>query len=446
MQYLLQRGVRGPRPMLRPLQASLAVLLLTLGSAASAQAGALDPDFGTGGVVQRLGNRAGSMLLRSSDGSYYLGGYTRDGSMGHLALNRFLADGSIDNAYGNNGTALSFSFNPNAPPTFEAGLALDNGKLMIVGGRVIGDDRSLQLHRINADGSVDASFSAVDPAPGKFCYGTALHRLADGKLLIAAILDRGSNPGSDTNFAVMRYLDDGTLDASFGIGGIAETSFTTGQDRPFALALQSDGAIVLAGWAPIGNGSGFAVARFTADGMLDSSFGNGGRLTPFVASGIEYAHAVAVQPDDRILVAGSTSTNGSSHAIVRLTAAGTLDTDFGNGGRVVYRIGMRSEAKSLSVAGDGSIYTGGYAFDVDDSEYFAVSRISSAGTWDQNFGGSGRVAAAFRAAVVNRHLLQEDGKFVVGGTWADAKGVAGIGMMRVLTSTASLFSDGFETP
>ncbi len=444
MQYLPQRGVRGPYPLLRASQAMLAVLLLTLGSAASAQAGALDPDFGTGGVVQRLGNRGGSVLLRSSDGSYYLGGYTRDGSMGHLALNRFLADGSIDSSYGDNGTALSFSFNPNAPPTFEAGLALDNGKLMIVGGRVIGDDRSLQLHRINADGTVDASFAAVDPAPGKFCYGTALHRLADGKLLVAAILDRGSNPGSDTNFAVLRYLDDGTLDANFGVGGIAETSFTTGQDRPFALALQSDGAIILAGWAPIGNGSGFAVARFTADGMLDSSFGNGGRLTPFVASGIEYAHAVAVQPNGRILLAGSTSTNGSSHAIVRLTDSGALDTDFGNGGRLVYRVGMRSEAKSLGVASDGSIYTGGYAYDADDSEYFAISRISAAGTWDQNFGGGGRIAAVFRSAVVNRQLLQDDGKLVIGGTWADPKGVAGIGMMRVLISTDSVFSDGFE--
>jgi len=288
--------------------------------------------------------------------------------------------------------------------------------------------------------------AAEDPAPGKFCYGTAIERLADGKLLISAMLDRGGNPGSDTNFAVLRYLDNGALDTSFGSGGIAETSFSTGEDRPFAMAIHADGGIVLAGWAPLMPGSSFAIARFTADGQLDTSFGNGGRVRPFVASSTEYAHAVAIQPDGKIVVAGSTSVGGSSHALIRLLSNGTLDTGFGNGGRQVYRLGFRSEAKNLGIASDGSIFTGGYAYDADDSEHLALSRVSANGSWDASFGGSGRIAATFRAAVVNRDLLIEGAKVVIGTSWTDADGNAGIGMIRAVVAGDLLFADGYEIP
>ena len=98
--------------------------------------------------------------------------------------------------------------------------------------------------------------------------------------------------------ALALHAADGDLDVTFGIGGEVTTDFSGGNDYAFALALQSDGRIVAAG----GTSSGFALARYNPDGSLDNGFGSGGKVT---TANSTRATAVAIQPDGKIVVAGS---------------------------------------------------------------------------------------------------------------------------------------------
>src|SRR5207245_5340246 len=143
-------------------------------------------------------------------------------------------------------------------------------------------------------------------------------------------------------FALARYNADGTLDPSFGGGGRVLTNFA-GRDEASALALQSDGKIVVAGFSGAGGRQDFAVARYNPDGSLDPSFGSGGRvLTDF--GGDDEAAALALQSDGKIVVTGFSFSDagGSDIALARSNPDGTLDASFGSGGRVLTDFGLAS--------------------------------------------------------------------------------------------------------
>jgi uncharacterized delta-60 repeat protein len=168
-------------------------------------------------------------------------------------------------------------------------------------------------------------------------------------------------------FGVARYLPSGQLDRAFGAGGLAQTGFTDFGFGPTGVAVQPDGKIVWVGDTTTqvsgGDVADFAIARFNANGTLDSGFGKGGQVTteffaPPLAGALELANAVLVQPDGKLLVGGTArqgqlrTNNPQRAALVRLNANGTLDTSFGNGGRVL-SAGLASlSALGLDAAGD----------------------------------------------------------------------------------------------
>jgi uncharacterized delta-60 repeat protein len=129
---------------------------------------------------------------------------------------------------------------------------------------------------------------------------------ADGKILVAGT---ASGTGSfDSDFALARYNIDGSLDSSFGDDGRVTTDFAGRVDRAFAVAVQADGKIVVAGYSydsGIFDSSDFALVRYNTDGSLDTSFGGDGRVTSDFAGSADIANAVAVQADGKIVVAGS---------------------------------------------------------------------------------------------------------------------------------------------
>jgi len=166
------------------------------------------------------------------------------------------------------------------------------------------------------------------------------------------------------NFGVVRYLPNGNLDSTFGSGGVAQTSFSDFFSPANALALQSDGKIVAAGEerSPTGSPDAFAVARFTANGKLDSTFGNGGKVTteffnPPLAGAQEAADAVLVQPDGKILVGGSARQGQNRFAptmtaIARYNSNGSLDAGFGSGGKALANGIGNVVTLGLDAAGD----------------------------------------------------------------------------------------------
>ena len=169
------------------------------------------------------------------------------------------------------------------------------------------------------------------------------------------------------SFGLARYLPSGQLDRGFGAGGLASAGFTFDSDSGTSVAVQPDGKIIWVGsqgnpaFTP-GGTFAFAVARFNPDGSLDTSFGTGGRtgiefFAPPLQGAQEFADAVLVQPDGKILVAGSARQGQNRFApiqgaIARLEANGSLDAGFGSGGKVLTAGNGPFTALGLDAAGD----------------------------------------------------------------------------------------------
>ncbi len=151
----------------------------------------------------------------------------------------------------------------------------------------------------------------------------------DGKLVVAAY----ENPGSKQDFLVLRYDTAGLLDPTFGNGGVARISFTnSGSELASALAIQSDGKIIVAGYAPLKSYSAFAVARLNPNGSLDTLFGTGGKiLFSFQNNVTASVQGVTIQSNGYIVVAGRSN---AEFALARFRPNGTFDTAFNGTGKI----------------------------------------------------------------------------------------------------------------
>ncbi|MCP4127705.1 MAG: hypothetical protein GY753_11655, partial [Gammaproteobacteria bacterium] len=197
---------------------------------------------------------------------------------------------------------------------------------------------------------------------------------SDGKIVITGFSDNGS----DDDFAVARYLSDGTPDTGFGTGGIVTTPIGSGDDAGGFGAVQSDGKIVVGGYSYNGSDNDFAVVRYNSDGLLDTSFGTGGKVTTPVGSSNDSGYATRIQPDGKIVVTGE-SYNGSDYdiAVIRYNTDGSPDTSFGSGGIVTTDIeNSGNSGYAAAIQSDGNIVVAGYSYD-GGFKYFAVARYLS---------------------------------------------------------------------
>jgi uncharacterized delta-60 repeat protein len=219
----------------------------------------------------------------------------------------------------------------------------------------------------------------------------------DGKPIVAGSAGRVVNGLGVTDFGLARYTTDGRLDPSFGSGGKVTTDFTGTSDFAFALVEQPNGGLVAAGstYSEDGGLPDFALARYRRDGTLDPTFGTGGKVRTDFGGTFDVAKAIVRQPNGKIVVAGNTSeyTVSNDFALARYNADGTLDTSFGVGGKVVTTFGGFSEAKALVLQNDGKIVAAGEnsveGFD------FALARYHPNGRLDTSFGGDGLVITDF---------------------------------------------------
>ncbi len=161
----------------------------------------------------------------------------------------------------------------------------------------------------------------------------------DGKIIVVGFADHGTQQV----FAVARYLPNGTLDSTFSNDGRQTTAFGAGDHRAYAVALQPDGKIVVAGDAIVNNEIDFAVARYKPDGALDNTFSVDGKMTTNVGSFFDRAYAVAIQPDGKILLGGTLTQSASSDfALVRYQPNGTLDGSFGTSSDIATKTSLRA--------------------------------------------------------------------------------------------------------
>lgn len=237
----------------------------------------------------------------------------------------------------------------------------------------------------------------------------------DGKIVAGGVT---STLGGD--FALARYTPTGELDRSFGRGGkVLNALSATGEYGVQGLAIQADGKIVAAGatlacW----DASHFVVARYTRSGDLDPSFGSRGRVVTAIGTRVDGAHAVAIQPDEKIVAVGWDCARGGRFALARYRRDGRLDRSFGRVGRVLTDVGSSSlGADAVVVQRDGKIVAAGSS-NANGSPDFALVRYRSDGTIDETFGAGGIVLTDFGASADDEAwalAIQPDGKLVAAG-------------------------------
>lgn len=241
-------------------------------------------------------------------------------------------------------------------------------------------------------GSLDNSFGSsgkvtTDLGATASSFGYAMAIQADGKILVA-----GKNYVSSTNdFALVRYNTNGTLDNTFDTDGIVSSDFFTASSVANCIAIQADGKILVAGTDYGGTGS-YGVARYNSNGTADMGFGTNGKA---VACG-GVCNSIAIQADGKILLAGTRE--DYVFQVARLNANGTPDSGFGTSGTGAYSVGPGATTSSFSFAysvliqPDGKLILAGYYYyaPTGGTHRFVIARINSNGTnYDTGFGNGG---------------------------------------------------------
>jgi uncharacterized delta-60 repeat protein len=302
-----------------------------------------------------------------------------------------------------------------------------DGKLLVAGASGANTGYDFALARYNIDGSLDTSFDTDGKVTTSFNgngQGRSVTLQTDGKILVAG--SGTSTTGFGVGFALARYQIDGSLDMNFGTNGKVTTAMAI---DPFSLssgqsvAIQVDGKILLAGYSG-SSPTSFALARYNADGSLDTSFDADGKVTAsFNGSRINYGHKVMVQADGKILVAGSTYIDGYSRydaAIARYNTDGSLDTSFDTDGKVTTASSSGGYFRGFAIQVDGKILAAG-----SDGMNFGLVRFNQNGSLDTSFDIDGKTNADFQGMVMGRGssiaysvTVQGDGKIIVAGTVA----------------------------
>ena len=254
---------------------------------------------------------------------------------GSVGLVRLLATGMLDTSFGTGGTAR-FTFLSSS--TAYGLVVLPDGKLVIAG-IASSFNNDFLLARFNADGTIDPSFGtngSVTVNSGDLNdFAYALARQSDGKLVIAG------TSGFDT-FTIARFTEGGAPDGTFGTGGFVDTEVGPDGSVAHALAIQPDGKLVAVGYACVSSATGcsfddhgFAISRYLSNGNQDSTFSGDGEAVFELGEGGAEAHGVAIQPDGRIVLVGESIVTELRLTLLRLTTAGAKDTAFGGGDGVV---------------------------------------------------------------------------------------------------------------
>lgn len=340
-------------------------------------------------------------------------------------------DGDLDPSFGNGGRVMTDL--AHSTDIANAVAIQDDGKFVVVGTTYKDNDYSHEdfaVARYNPNGTLDPSFGnhgrVRTDFPGLAAVPSSVVIQPDGKIVVAG----GAFPLFEFlgDFKIVRYNPNGSLDTSFGNGGIVTTSFPGQGSYASAVALQPDGRIIAAGTDFVdfsgddSSNTDFALARYDANGAPDSTFGIAGQVTTDFDGFNDDAFSILVQADGKLVAVGSAKrpTTFYDFAAVRYLSNGMIDTTFGTGGMVRTDFGAQGfdQARSAALAPNGKIVAAGLAISKEGlNQTFAVVRYSSNGVLDTNFSGDGRRQVDFGSCCqsASKVLLQNDGKIITVG-------------------------------
>jgi uncharacterized delta-60 repeat protein len=437
--------------------------------------GDLDGSFGTGqpsvpaGVARTAfaANSADSVdialaLARQSTGKIIAGGSTQNtmGGLTDFALVRYNLNGTLDTTFGSGMTGkVTTDFNPGSDQITD--LAIGSGdKIVAVGGTLSAVPASCTLSNsdiaiavYNADGSPDMGFDmdgkrTLDLSMGCSDQATGVVIQPDGKIVIVgAITKPNMSMSFDTFIVLVRLNPDGMLDGTFGIGGVAQLDTAlNGLGNPSDIVLIPSGPH-MGKFIGVGSTSltgDFYVARFTSTGDLDSGAGgfgltDTGVVTTSFSGGTDLAKSVVLQPDGKIIAAGTANFFGGptqDFAMARYDSDGVLDTNadsdpgvvFGTAGKVTTDfsgggVNRLDDGQFVGLMSNGKIImVGGFQGD-DGMNGVGLARYNSDGSLDTTFGAdmNGKVRNTLSTGMTTNlatprtGLLQADGKILAAG-------------------------------
>ena len=368
----------------------------------------IDREFGTTGGVILANPSAGDDyaigVVRQADGKLVAAGISTPGSRSGFAAIRYDANGVLDTSYGTGGVG-HVPFDANAIANRAA--IQPDGKVVVAGyffDQATGSPHHVVLARLTTTGAPDPTFGSggkvvTDVGPStELANGIAIQ--PDGRIVVR------------TTRSVLRYLPDGTLDPTFGTGGVVTTPID-GLSGTTVL-VQPDGRIVVTGNTSSGTPSA-VVVRYEADGTIDGTFGTGG--IAFLGLPDSWMRLAVLQPDGAIVVAGQ---DDDGFAVMRVTGSGVVDPTFGVGGVARTSFYWSAYPSDAVLRPDGRIVVLGQRFAWLDSHLEIDTVFASytpAGAPDGTFNGNGTALFSFGSDIspLVGMTLQPDGKIVAAG-------------------------------
>lgn len=399
---------------------------------ASANPADLDWTFAGGGIAQTALGPGGSFVpdaLLQRDGKIvgvnYV--YPYENQDPFMALVRYNADGSRDQMFGINGVVRSVPMFGTYVPS---SIALEPDGDIVVAGRQDAPERMLLIRYEGETGQLDSEFGDQGVVTTQFGATQRIARivtLPDGSIVATA-------SASGMNAFLIKYTADGVIDTTFGEQGIAPAP----QNFVNHLVLMDDGRFLVAGTVSVSPGEGNpAVARMNEDGSIDTTYGVDGMATIDMQGNDDFDGALAMQADGSAALLVGQNIAPASVIVARLGADGSLDRSFGTDGFAQTSIGTTDEMSSLCFQPDGKILVAGSN---DQYPGFMLVRYTSNGALDETFGDGG-ISIVGSTGSASNVLMQPDGKIVEAGSNAPDNGFK---VARYVGTPEAIFADGFD--
>lgn len=334
------------------------------------------------------------------------------------------APGDLDSGFGTGGKVNLYSQLALSDPNGRAVALQADGKILVAGywwDTGFTSQHPFLLVRLTPNGAVDPSFGSNGVVSKIF--GTAYAEASgvvvqpDGKILVVGSCAPVSSASSN-EFCLARYLSTGALDVSFNTTGTLVSNVVSGRERANTVALQPDGKILVAGTCDNVFSDDFCVVRYLPNGALNIDFGVNGRVFTAIGNGNDAARAIALRPDGRIVVAGGCVNDSISRfCVAQYFRSGALDTSFSGDGMAITTMGTAdASVNAMALQHDGRLVVAGRC--VNGSDDFCLARFLENGSLDTTFNGTGRVLTAMSAGADSASgvVVQPDGKIVAAGT------------------------------
>jgi uncharacterized delta-60 repeat protein len=406
---------RKPRPetSIRPLRRSYRLHLEGLEDRCLLSSGALDPTFGSGGIVTTSLNRyddfAHGVLLQSNGDIIAYGGadtVNHGTAYAGFGLARYTPSGSLDTTFGSGGVVTTFNVGSTNIRGYADTRSGVSQAALQADGEIVAVGNYSYLVRYNGNGSLDTTFGSrgLVTVPSGFFGHSLLIQPGNGDIVVCGDFYYG---GNNYAFALLRYTANGALDSTFGSGGEVVTPATAGTFVYFNYLALENGDIVA-------GGSG-ALARYTLSGSLDTTFGSGGIVT--TPMGIS---SLVVEPNGQIVAVGNGTASTGNHVwtLARYNVNGSLDSTFGSGGILTSSPTGFDVADGSALESNGQIVVTGWSL---ANDLFEVGAYNPNGTLDTSFGSGGFVTTSWFGGLPDDDhgggvVIQTDGKIVVAGS------------------------------